>query len=149
MGEALKLIIGGPRELYVMGFGVLSLLLQVFVPYHRYVRILKWLTVALFAYVATAFAVHIPWPEVALRTVWPQISWTQTYFTTVVAVFGTTISPYLFFWQTSQEVEDIHADSQAHALRGAPGEAVVNLSRIKLDTLIGMGFSSLVGFSLC
>ncbi|TCT10150.1 NRAMP family divalent metal transporter [Paralcaligenes ureilyticus] len=146
MGEALKLIVGGPRQLYVVGFGLLSLLLQVFVPYHRYVRILKWLTLALFAYVGTALVVHIPWPEVARRVVWPHVSWTQAYFTTVVAVFGTTISPYLFFWQTSQEVEDIHADSQAHALRGAPGEAVANLSRIKLDTLIGMGFSSLVGF---
>lgn len=146
MGEALKLIIGGPRQLYVAGFGALSLLLQIFVPYHRYVHILKWLTLALFAYVGTAFVVHIPWPEVALRTVWPHIAWTQAYFTTVVAVFGTTISPYLFFWQTSQEVEDIHADAQAHALRGAPGEAIINLSRIKLDTSIGMGFSSVIGF---
>ncbi|MEO6983820.1 MAG: divalent metal cation transporter [Paralcaligenes sp.] len=146
MGEALKLIIDGPRQLYVLGFGLLSLLLQVFIPYHRYVRILKWLTLSLFAYVGTVFVVHIPWHEVALRTVWPQISWTQAYFTTVVAVFGTTISPYLFFWQTSQEVEDIHADPQAHALRNAPGEAAANLHRIKLDTSIGMGFSSLVGF---
>lgn len=146
MGEALKLIVGGPRQLYTAGFGLLSLLLQVFVPYHHYVRVLKWLTLSLFAYVGTAFVVHIPWAEVALRTVWPHISWTRDYFTTVVAVFGTTISPYLFFWQTSQEVENIHADPAAHPLRRAPDEAVANLGRIRLDTMIGMGFSSAVGF---
>lgn len=146
MGEALKLIIGGPRQLYTVFFGLLSLLLQVFVPYHSYVRILKWLTLVLFAYVGTVFVVHIPWAEVAIRTFWPQVSWTQDYFTTVVAVFGTTISPYLFFWQTSQEVEDIRADPAATPLRKAPDQAAANLDRIKLDTVIGMGFSSIVGF---
>ena len=106
MGEALKLIVGGPAQLYAVAFGVVSLLLQVFIPYRRYVRILKWLTLALLAYVATAFVVHIPWSRVLVSALAPHMSWKREYITTVVAVFGTTISPYLFFWQASQEVED-------------------------------------------
>lgn len=98
MGDALTLIIGGPTHLYALGFGLLSLLLQVFIPYQKYVRILKWLTLGLLAYVATVLTVHIPWGEVALRTVWPKMAWTAASVTMIVAVFGTTISPYLFFW---------------------------------------------------
>src|SRR5674476_52481 len=113
MGEALKLIVGGPGQIYAVAFGVVSLLLQIFIPYRRYVRVLKWLTLALLAYVATAFVVHIPWSEVLIRALAPHLSWKQEYVTTVVAVFGTTISPYLFFWQASQEVEGQLADPQA------------------------------------
>ena len=146
MGEALKLLIGGPGRLYAVGFGVLSLLLQVFIPYQRYVRILKWLTLALLAYVATVFVVHIPWQQVAVRGLLPHITWKPEYITTVVAVFGTTISPYLFFWQASQEVEDLLADPSAKPLVDAPEQARANLRRIKIDTYVGMGFSNLVAF---
>ena len=146
MGEALKLIVGGPAQAYAVAFGVVSLLLQVFIPYRRYVRILKWLTLALLAYVATAFVVHIPWQQVLLSAFAPQLSWKKEYITTVVAVFGTTISPYLFFWQASQEVEEQLADPQAQPLIRAPQQARANLRRIKIDTYIGMAFSNLVAF---
>ncbi|WP_296447031.1 NRAMP family divalent metal transporter [Rhodoferax sp. UBA5149] len=146
MGEALKLIVGGPGQLYAVAFGVVSLLLQVFIPYRRYVRILKWLTLALLAYVATVFVVHIPWSQVLVSALAPHMSWKSGYITTVVAVFGTTISPYLFFWQASQEVEDQLADPRAHPLIRAPHQAPANLRRIKIDTYIGMGFSNLVAF---
>jgi NRAMP (natural resistance-associated macrophage protein)-like metal ion transporter len=146
MGEALKLIVGGPAQIYAVAFGITSLLLQIFIPYRRYVRILKWLTLALLAYVATAFVVHIPWSQVLLKALAPKLSWQPEYITTVVAVFGTTISPYLFFWQASQEVEDQLADPKAQPLIDAPEQAKANLRRIKIDTYIGMGFSNLVAF---
>ena len=146
MGEALKLIVGGPAQIYAVAFGLVSLLLQVFIPYRRYVRILKWLTLALLAYVATVFVVHVPWSQVLVRAMAPHLSWQTEYITTIVAVFGTTISPYLFFWQASQEVEDQLADPRAQPLIKAPQQAKVNLRRIKIDTYIGMGFSNLVAF---
>lgn len=146
MAEALKLMVGGPPHWYAVGFGVVSLLLQIFVPYNRYVRILKWLTLALLAYVATVFVVRIPWTQVLTNTLLPHLSWKPEYITTVVAVFGTTISPYLFFWQASQEVQDLQADPQAKALKDAPEQANANFRRIKLDTFIGMAFSNLVAF---
>lgn len=146
MGEALKLLIGGKAQLYAIGFGVLSVLLQVFIPYQRYVRFLKWLTLALLAYVATVFVVQTPWSDVLLSAVMPQLSWKKEYVTTVVALFGTTISPYLFFWQASQEVEEMRADPQARPLIHAPEQAPANLKRIKLDTYVGMAFSNLVAF---
>lgn len=146
MGEALKLMVGGPAHYYAVGFGVVSLLLQIFIPYSRYVRILKWLTLALLAYVATIFVVQIPWEQVLIKTVLPHMSWKPEYITTVVAVFGTTISPYLFFWQASQEVEELKADPAAKPLKDAPSQARANFRRIKIDTYIGMGFSNLVAF---
>ncbi|WP_223247391.1 NRAMP family divalent metal transporter [Sulfuriferula sp. AH1] len=146
MGEALKLIMGGPAQLYAVAFGVISLLLQMFIPYRRYVRLLKWLTLSLLVYVATVFVVDIAWSRVLGSIVRPDLSWKQEYITTVVAVFGTTISPYLFFWQASQEVEDQLMDTRARPLIRAPSQAKVNLKRIKIDTYIGMGFSNLVAF---
>lgn len=147
MGEALRLVAGiGSAHLYSLGFGVLCLSLQVFLPYSSYVRYLKWLTLALLAYVATVFAVKIPWMEVAARTAWPHFSFTRESVALVVAVLGTTISPYLFFWQASQEVEEIRADHNAHALRIQPRDALAQLARIKTDTMIGMGFSNLVAY---
>lgn len=148
MGYAMKLIVGGPAQLYAAGFGIVSLLLQVFVPYHRYVRFLKWLTVALLAYVATVFVVEVPWFEVLGKTLLPKLSWQAEYVTTVVAVFGTTISPYLFFWQASQEVEEIEADAQAQPVKKAPHQATMNFRRIKIDTYVGMGISNLVAFCI-
>lgn len=146
MGEALRLIVGGSAQLYAVAFGLVSLLLQLFIPYRRYVRLLKWLTLALLAYVATVFVVHIPWPQVMAKTLAPRMSWKPEYITTVVALFGTTISPYLFFWQASQEVEDQLADTRARPLIEAPAQAGPNLRRIKIDTCIGMAFSNLVAF---
>jgi NRAMP (natural resistance-associated macrophage protein)-like metal ion transporter len=146
MGDALTLVMHGPQRLYAIFFGVLSLVLQVYIPYSRYVRILKWLTLALLAYVATIFTVHIPWTQVAVSLVVPQVTWDSATITTIVAVFGTTISPYLFFWQASQEVEELEADPTAQALRDAPKQARANFKRIQVDTYIGMGFSNLVAF---
>ena len=146
MGEAFKLLVGGPAQLYAIAFGLLSLALQVFIPYRRYVRILKWLTLGLLAYVATVFVIEVPWPQVLASAMAPHLSWKPEYVTTVVAVFGTTISPYLFFWQASQEVEEQLADPKAEPLIDAPEQAKSALRRIKIDTYIGMGFSNLVAF---
>lgn len=146
MGNALKLLIGGPMHLYVLGFGLVSLVLQVYIPYQSYVRVLKWLTLALFAYVGIVFTVKIPWETVLAKTFLPPISWHAAYVTTVVAVFGTTISPYLFFWQASQEVEEQRGNPTAKPIRYAPDQAEANFRRIKIDTMMGMGFSNLVAF---
>jgi NRAMP (natural resistance-associated macrophage protein)-like metal ion transporter len=149
MGDALRLVLGGPAHWYAIGFGVLSAALQVLIPYTRYVRLLKWLTLALLAYVATVFVVQVPWAGVAAGLlVFPRLPWKPEYITTIVAVFGTTISPYLFFWQASQEVEDLHARPGARALKYAPESARASLDRIKTDTWFGMGFSNLVAFAI-
>jgi Mn2+/Fe2+ NRAMP family transporter len=146
MGSALQLLAGGPAMAYTAFFAILSLVLQVFVPYSRYVRILKWLSMALFAYVAAVFSLTIPWRDVAMRTVVPDISFQSEYITAVVAIFGTTISPYLFFWQASQEVEDQEAAPAEQPLIRAPRQARAQLARISTDTYIGMGISNLVAF---
>jgi NRAMP (natural resistance-associated macrophage protein)-like metal ion transporter len=146
MAETAHIVAGGPAHLYALGFGMLSTLLQVFIPYKRYVRLLKWLTLALLAYVGTVFVVQIPWAEVLRRIVMPELSWKREYISLVVALFGTTISPYLFFWQASQEVEDIRAASDQDSLLRAPAQAPANLRRLKIDTIIGMGFSNAVAF---
>jgi NRAMP (natural resistance-associated macrophage protein)-like metal ion transporter len=146
MGAALKLLIGGPAHLYAVCFGALSVALQVFVPFPRYSPILKALTFTLFAYVATAFVVHIPWGQVAYGTLLPSISFQAAYVVAVVAVFGTTISPYLFFWQASQEVEEQRAAKGEEPLKRAPEQARTQLRRIRHDTYIGMGVSNLVAF---
>ncbi len=148
MGQAVQLLAGGPAPVYAAGFGLLSLALQIFIPYQRYVRLLKWLTLALMAYVATVLVVRVPWLHVLRETVLPQIQWTPTWLTTVVAVLGTTISPYMFFWQSSQEVEELRANPEAQALKRAPYQAEEEYRRIKLDTLTGMGFSNLVAFCI-
>ena len=147
MGDAMVLIAGGKAQWYAVLFGAVSVLLQVFVPYSRYVSVLKWLTLALLAYVATVFVVHIPWRQVLAEGVaLPALPWKAAYITTIVAVFGTTISPYLFFWQASQEVEELRADADAQALKKTPKLARAGYRRIDRDTFIGMGFSNLVAF---
>jgi len=146
MGAALHLLVGGPTHGHAVVFGVASLLLQVFMPYPRYAPLLKWMVLALFAYVATVFVINVPWLEVLTRIVWPRIELRAEYVTMVVAVFGTTISPYLFFWQASQEVEEQRAVKGDEPLLDAPDQAVQALWRIKVDTYIGMGFSNLVAF---
>ena len=147
MGAALKLLIGGRALLYVALFGIFSVLLEVFVRYSRYVSVLKWLSLSLFAYVATLFAVKLDWLDVGTHLVVPHISWTAGYLTVVVAVFGTTISPYLFFWQAEEEVENEEENPRAKPLKQAPRQAPFELERIRLDTWIGMAFSNLI--ALC
>jgi Mn2+/Fe2+ NRAMP family transporter len=144
MGEALQLVAGGPQHGHAIVFGVVSLLLQVFLPYQRYVRYLKWLTLSLLAYVAVVFTVAVSWREVLVGLVWPHVVLSAQTLTVIVAVFGTTISPYLFFWQAAQEVEEINADPKASALARAPEDAHAHLHRIKIDTYVGMGFSNLI-----
>jgi Mn2+/Fe2+ NRAMP family transporter len=120
--------------------------LQIYVSYARYVRILKWLTLSLFAYVGVAFSVDLPWTEVIKGTFLPSLSTSPDYLMTVVAIFGTTISPYLFFWQASQECEDLRAVKADKPLHNHPKQAARHLRRIKIDTYIGMGFSNLIAF---
>ena len=146
MGAALKLLIGGPAHWYAIGFGAASLVLQVFVPFPRYSPILKALTLALFAYVGTVFVVKVPWGHVLYETVIPTVSFNVHYAIGIVAVFGTTISPYLFFWQASQEVEQQRAEIGEKPLTQAPQQARRSLHRIQIDTYVGMGFSNLVAF---
>ena len=146
MGDSAKLVIGGRSELCTVVFGVISLALQVFLPYRTYVRILKWLTLSLLAYVGVAFAAHIDWLAAFRATVWPTIHWSKDYVTTVVAILGTTISPYLFFWQAAQEVEEIKRVSADKPLRIAPTQAQAQIVRLRVDTFVGMGFSNLIAF---
>ncbi|HYM73514.1 MAG TPA: divalent metal cation transporter, partial [Stellaceae bacterium] len=109
-----------------------------------YVKILKWLTLSLFAYVATAFVVQVPWGEVAHDTFVPTLSWDKDYIVLIVAILGTTISPYLFFWQASEEADNERIDPKAHPLIEAPNEAPTEFRRIEIDTYLGMGFSNIV-----
>ncbi|MEA1651950.1 divalent metal cation transporter [Nitrospirillum sp. BR 11164] len=142
MAAALGLLIGGPQWLYVLLFGGASAALQILVPYCRYVSILKWLTLSLFAYVATVLVVPIPWAELGRAVIHPPGSLKSEYLVAVVAVFGTTISPYLFFWQADQEVEEEKGDPEAQPLKKAPEQAPEELRRIRLDTYIGMLLSN-------
>jgi Mn2+/Fe2+ NRAMP family transporter len=144
MGEALRLVIGGRAQLYSIVFGVICLVLQVFMSYRQYVYYLKWLTLSLLAYVAVVFTVHVPLQDVLLGIFWPKIQFSAEMLTVIVAVFGTTISPYLFFWQAAQEAEDVRADPNANALKLDPTGGRRHLRRIKIDTYIGMGFSNLI-----
>ena len=146
MADAVKLVIGGPRHLYAVIIGVGCLLLQVFIPYQRYLPILKWLTLSLFAYVGTVFASNVDWGNVITETLLPHISMRADYVLLLVGVFGTTISPYLFFWQAGEEVEDIQASKSRKSLIEAPDQAPKQLNRIKWDTVIGMGFSNIIAF---
>jgi NRAMP (natural resistance-associated macrophage protein)-like metal ion transporter len=148
MGDALQLVVGGPPHVYAVMFGIVCLLLQVFLTYQRYVRYLKWLTLALLSYVVLVLTIGIPWREVAAHSLRPHFALTTEYLTVIVAVFGTTISPYLFFWQASQEVEDLDADPAAGALASAPEGAAEHLRRIKIDTYLGMAFSNIVAFCI-
>jgi Mn2+/Fe2+ NRAMP family transporter len=145
MGEVAEVVTGVPRHFMTAFFVIVTLLLQIFVPYHRYVFFLKWLTLSLLAYAAVLFTVHVPWGEVALRTVWPKLTLNSETAAVVVGVFGTTISPYLFFWQASEEVEDMHAKRGAALLQN-PAAAPAELRRIRWDTWSGMFYSDLAAY---
>lgn len=146
MAAAANLLLPARVEIYVMIFGFLSLALQVFVPYTHYVKYLKWLTMALFSYVATALIVKVPWLEVLIRTVRPAVTLNAGYLTALVAVLGTTISPYLFVWQASQEVEEVKTNPDDLPLKQSPKQAREQLGRIRVDTLTGMAASNAVAF---
>ena len=145
MGEVAELVSGFDRHLMTAVLVVATLLLQVFVPYHRYVFFLKWLTLSLLAYAAVLFTVEVPWGEVGLRTVWPKLTLNFSAATMVVGIFGTTISPYLFFWQASEEVEDMNAKRSVSFLQN-PGAAPSELRRIQWDTWSGMLYSDLTAY---
>lgn len=144
MGAALRLLIGGPQWLYVVLFAGASALLEIFLRYSRYVSVLKWLTLSLFAYVATVFVVDVHWADVGRSLVLPSFSFKTDYIVAVVAVLGTTISPYLFFWQAEEEVEEEQERPGAEPLTQAPEQAPAEISRIRVDTYLGMALSNLI-----
>src|SRR5260370_23271430 len=147
MGDALYLVLGGaPKLLYVVLFGALCVGLEIFMQYRSYVNLLKWSTIVLFSYFITAMVVDVPWLQVLHDTFIPSISLETKYVVSMVAVMGTTISPYLFFWQSSQEAEDQRIDPRAHPLVDAPRQAPAEIRRIRIDTYLGMGVSNLVAF---
>jgi Mn2+/Fe2+ NRAMP family transporter len=153
MGEAARLVMGGPPALYIIGFGGVCIAGQVLFSYERSVRILKWLTLALFAYVAVLLTIQVPWRQVGLESIQPwafvdtSTAW-KDYAAMVVAVLGTTISPYLFFWQSAQEVEDNNRRPNAAALHLHPEYVAEHLARIQQDTFIGMIFSNLIAICI-
>ena len=148
MADALKLVVGGPALLYVVVFGIVCAALEIFIPYSRYVSILRWLTFALFAYFGTVLGVKVPWGEAARGFFIPSLTSDAGFWTVVVAIFGTTISPYLFIWQASEEVEEIKNVKKRKPLVRAPDQGKDEIERIKIDTYIGMAFSNLVALAI-
>jgi NRAMP (natural resistance-associated macrophage protein)-like metal ion transporter len=148
MGDAAAQLVGGPKSLYVVLFAVVCTTLQVFVQYSRYVAVLKWSTLSLFVYFGTVLVVDVPWSDVARGLFIPTFTPKLDFWTMVVAIFGTTISPYLFFWQASQEVEDIADVTARKPLVKSPKQGPDAIHRIKLDTYVGMAFSNLVGLAI-
>lgn len=144
MGDALALLIGGSPHLYVVCFAVGCVLLETFSRYERYISLLKWSSVFLLAYVVTALAVDTPWGLVARDTFIPTLRFDKDYIVVIVGVLGTTITPYCFFWQSSQEAEDERIDPRGQTLLKAPDQAKAQIGRIRLDTYVGMGFSNIV-----
>ncbi|MBO9688152.1 MAG: divalent metal cation transporter [Mitsuaria chitosanitabida] len=146
MGDAMRLVFGGHAGLYVVAMAGVSLLLQIWLPYASYVRVLKWLTLTLLAYVGVGFAARADWALALRSLVLPSMRWDRDYATTVVAILGTTISPYLFFWQANQEAEEIRRIAADKPLACAPEQAAAQFRRLRADTLIGMGFSNTIAF---
>jgi NRAMP (natural resistance-associated macrophage protein)-like metal ion transporter len=143
MGAALKLLIHGPTLRYTVAFGVLSAGLQIFTRYAGYISIPEYLCLALFSYVICAFMVDVAWLDVARAIVWPPLSLNAAYLMAIVAVLGTTLSPYLFFWQAGQEVEDGKERAGARPLTRAPKQAHDEFARIRLDTCVGMAIANM------
>src|SRR5436190_10211165 len=148
MADALGLLVGGPVLIYVVAFGSFCAILQVFMAYQPYVAVLKWLTLALFAYFGTVMVVHVPWAEAMRGLLLPTFLPDAAFWTTVVAVLGTTISPYLFFWQAAQEAEDVRVEPQRKPLVKAPHQGPDAIERIRVDTYVGMAFSNLVALAI-
>ncbi|MBR1092060.1 divalent metal cation transporter [Bradyrhizobium manausense] len=148
MADALKLLIGGPGIAYVVLFGTVSVVAQIFFNYDRYVSVLKWLTLSLFAYVIALAVVKVPWGEALKGILIPHMSLDAAFLTTLVAILGTTISPYLFVWQSSQEAEEQRIDPEKKPLKRDLSDAPAEFRRIRLDTMIGMAFSNLIALSI-
>lgn len=146
MGAAAQLVLPGNAGLFIAIFGIGSLAAVLLVPYSTYAKYLKWLTLSLFAYVGVVFFTHVSWPAVLRATLLPHLELSREYLTAVVAVLGTTISPYLFFWQDSQEVEEVKANRGEKPLKRAPSQAQKQLGRIRIDTYVGMALSNVVAF---
>jgi NRAMP (natural resistance-associated macrophage protein)-like metal ion transporter len=150
MGEATRLVVGGPLLVFVAVFGIGCLTAEIMIPYHTYVRYLKALTLVLFAYVVAAFSIHIPWGEVVFSAFVPHVAWNWDFMLMLVAIFGTTISPYMFFWQASLEAEDRRLRSKKSSNGTQPAIAKRlsqrDSSRIGLDTTVGMIMSNIIGF---
>lgn len=147
MGQAAELVIGHDGHIFTICFALLCVMLQLFVPYRQYANVLKWLTLSLFAYVAVLLAVRIDWGQALLGMLVPT-DLGKAAMLTVVAVFGTTISPYLFFWQSSQEAEEVKTEPGEKPLKRAPEQAPAEYRRIRLDTLLGMAFSNLIALAI-
>jgi NRAMP (natural resistance-associated macrophage protein)-like metal ion transporter len=147
MAASASLVVGGGEHVFVIVFALASTLLQLFLPYRQYARFLKWLTLSLFAYVGVVLLVHIDWPAALLGMVWPR-NLGRAAILTIVAVFGTTISPYLFFWQSSQEAEEIASSPKQKSIRSAPRGATKQFRRMRFDTLAGMAFSNLIAIAI-
>ena len=147
MGAAVALLIGGPIGFYTLLFGVFCIIVEVALSYERYASVLKWATLSLFAYVAVVVVAQVPWGEALTSLVVPRIEWTGAYATAVVAILGTTISPYLFFWQAGQEIEE-QKRHKVKPLCITPKDAGPELKRIRIDTLTGMAFSSIVSLAI-
>ena len=147
MGEAITLIIGGPAPVYALIFGVFCALSEVFIPYRSYAHVLKWLTLVLFVYVLAVLTIHVEWTEALFAIFKPSFEVNTDYFLTVVAVFGTTISPYVFFWQTAQEVEDMQL-ARERPLFEQTSDTKHHLQRMAVDTGVGMAFSNGIAFCI-
>ncbi|MES2327899.1 MAG: divalent metal cation transporter [Pseudomonadota bacterium] len=143
MGAVMQLLLGGENVAYTIGFGLVCILLETFLSYRRYAAVLKFATLSLFAYVAVVFAVHVPWGQAIKAVLIPHVEWSAAFATGFVAILGTTISPYLFFWQAAQEIEE---EKRTHTkpLYVAPRNAGAEMARIHQDTFIGMSFSNVV-----
>lgn len=148
MADSTALVTGLPAPVFLVLFAIFCAGAEVVLPYERYVRILKWLTLALFAYVITLFLVNVEWGDALTGLVVPQLHMDSQAITMIVAIFGTTISPYLFFWQASEEAEEVETRDDRHPLRHAPEEGETELKRIELDTIAGMGASNLVALAI-
>jgi Mn2+/Fe2+ NRAMP family transporter len=146
MGDAARLLFGGPALVYSILFTVAIIILQIFGSYSRFSSVLKLLTLALFSYILTTFIIHVPWATVLKTTFIPRFQRNGEYWATFVAVLGTTISPYLFFWQASMETEEIKSHADEKSLKIAPEQAPDQLKRIRFDTYVGMAFSNVVSF---
>lgn len=148
MGEALQLIVGGGEHGHALVFSVICAVLPLWLNFDAMVRVLKWLTLALFAYVAVALMMQVDWHTVGVESVSALRTGGGDYWMMVVAVLGTTISPYLFFWQAAQEAEMRQRNADSEEVVNSPLFTREHLFRIKLDTVIGMGFSNVIAFCI-
>lgn len=147
MAASASLVAGGGEHWFVIAFALVSVVLQLFIPYRQYARFLKWLTLSLFAYVAVILFVHVDWQAALVGLVWPA-NLGRSAVLTIVAVFGTTISPYLFFWQSAQEAEEIATDPSRRPLRDRGRGARAQFRRMRFDTLVGMAFSHVIALAI-